>query len=39
MAAALAARREDLDALGCDVRTFDTDEAVCDAAADRIAAG
>jgi carbamoyltransferase len=39
IAAALTARREAIVALGCEVRTFDTDEAVCDAAADRIAAG
>jgi carbamoyltransferase len=37
--AALVARRAEIQALGCDVRTFDTDEAVCDATADRLAAG
>jgi carbamoyltransferase len=39
VAAALAARDSDLRAQGCDVRTFETDEAVCAAAADRLADG
>jgi carbamoyltransferase len=37
--AALVARRGEIQALGCDVRTFATDEAVCAATADRLAAG
>jgi carbamoyltransferase len=39
VAAALASRDSPMRALGCEVRTFDSDEGLCDATADRIAAG
>ncbi len=37
--AAFAARAAQMQALGCEVRTFESDEAVCAATAERIAAG
>jgi carbamoyltransferase len=39
VAAAFAARDQQMRTLGCQIQTFDSDEAVCDATADRIAAG
>jgi carbamoyltransferase len=39
VAAAFAARDRQMRALGCEIQTFDSDEAVCDATAERIAAG
>jgi carbamoyltransferase len=39
IAGAIRARAGDLDALGCCVCTLESDEAVCEAAADRLAAG
>jgi carbamoyltransferase len=39
VAAALASRDQPIRALGCEVRTFASDDALCEATADRIAAG